>query len=106
MTNPPTNLPAYETPEQLIELISHLMSEAEIMLAAPVTGPAGERLVESKSRLELAQNRMIRLCDDAHQAIVEGIEATDEAIRARPYESLVVALGVGLLVGAWLRSGH
>jgi ElaB/YqjD/DUF883 family membrane-anchored ribosome-binding protein len=39
----------------------------------------------------------------AKEKVVAGARRTDETIRSHPYESLAVALGVGVLVGALIR---
>ena len=41
--------------------------------------------------------------DRGERKVVAGARATDETIRAHPYESLAIALGVGVLLGALIR---
>lgn len=92
-----------ETPEQLIEHISQLMSEAEAMLAGPVSEAAGNKISEIKSRLSTVQERLSDMYDGARKKVVAGAKYTDQTIRAHPYESLAVALGIGVLIGAFIR---
>lgn len=92
-----------ESPEQLIEHISQLMSEAEAMLAGPVAEGAGDKITAIKERLSDAQERLTGLYTSARKKVVAGAKYTDEAIRSHPYESLAIALGVGVLLGALLR---
>lgn len=93
----------YETPEEIAAHISRLMSEAEAMLAGPVAASAGDKLDEIKSRFAEAQERVTELYGVARKKVAAGAKATDETIRAHPYESLAIALGVGVLLGALIR---
>jgi ElaB/YqjD/DUF883 family membrane-anchored ribosome-binding protein len=95
-----------ETPEQLIEHISQLMAEAEAMLAGPVSEAATSRISEIKSRLESAQEKLVDIYGSARRKVVAGAKYTDQAIRSHPYESLAIALGVGVLLGALLRRNN
>jgi ElaB/YqjD/DUF883 family membrane-anchored ribosome-binding protein len=101
---------AAETPEQIIEHISRLMAEAEAMIAGPVTEKAGGKLTDLKERLASARDRLNEAYSSARetlgdaytqtrQTVVAGAKRTDEAIRDNPYQSLAVALGVGVLLG-------
>ena len=92
-----------ETPEELIAHITRLMSEAEAMIAGPVTEQAAPKLAEIKDRLEGARRQLNEFYDQARQKVVEGARYTDEAIRSHPYQSLAIALGVGVLIGALIR---
>ena len=106
-----------ETPEQLIEHISRLMAEAEAMLAGPHTEQASGKLANIKERLEAAREQLSDVYDRARDSlsdaygrarkgVVEGAKYTDQTIRAHPYESLAVALGVGVLIGALIRRSN
>lgn len=92
-----------ETPEQLIHHISEMMAEAEAMLAGPVPAEEGGRISEMKSRLESAQAKLADIYGTARRRIVDSARATDQTIRSHPYESLAIALGVGVLIGALLQ---
>jgi ElaB/YqjD/DUF883 family membrane-anchored ribosome-binding protein len=100
-----------ETPEQLIEHISRLMAEAEAMIAGPVAEQSGTKLASIKERLELARQQLTQVYGRARDSltdvygrartnVVAGAKYTDETIRTHPYQSLAVALGVGVLLGA------
>lgn len=100
-----------ETPEQLIEHISRLMSEAEAMIAGPVTEQTGTALAGIKDRLESARDQLSNAYgraregisdayDKTRKGVVAGAKYTDQTIREYPYQSLAVALGVGVLIGA------
>ncbi len=95
-----------ETPEQLIEHISRLMAEAEAMITGPVTEQAGGRLAEIRERLETARDRLTEAYGQARKKVVAGAKYTDEAIRTHPYQSLAIALGIGVLIGALIRRNN
>lgn len=99
-----------ETPEQLIEHISRLMSEAEAMIAGPHTERATDRLAGIKDRLETARTQLSDVYDRAREQltdaygrarknVVAGAKYTDDTIRTHPYESIGIALAVGVVVG-------
>lgn len=88
-----------ETPEQLIEHINRLMAEAEAMIAGPVTDAAQGRLADLKDRLESARDKVTHAYKAARNGVVAGAKYTDTQIRQHPYQSLGIALGVGVLLG-------
>ena len=90
---------ASETPDQLIEHISRLMGEAEAMLAGPVAEQAQSKLTDIKNRLEDARERLGDVYTSARKNVIAGAKYTDETIRANPYQSVGIALGVGVLLG-------
>src|SRR3954470_3200202 len=93
----------HDSPEQLIERISTLMGEAEALLAGPVSDQASEKFGDIRARLEAVQTRLVDFYGDARKKVVTGAKATDATIRTHPYESLAIALGVGVLIGALIR---
>lgn len=95
-----------ETPEQLIEHISRLMAEAEAMIAGPVPDQSPGRMADIRERLESARERLNRVYASARQNVAAGARYTDETIRAYPYQSLGIALGVGLLLGVLIGRGR
>lgn len=97
---------ATETPEEIAEHISRLMTEAEALLAGPVATRANEKLSELRARFEQLQSKAASAYGEARQKVVAGARATDETIRSHPYESLAIALGIGVLLGALIRRGN
>jgi ElaB/YqjD/DUF883 family membrane-anchored ribosome-binding protein len=106
-----------ETPEQLIEHISRLMAEAEAMIAGPHTEQADGKLAGIRERLEAAREQLADVYGRAREQItdaygrarggvVAGAKYTDESIRSHPYQSLAIALGVGVLIGALIRRSN
>lgn len=94
---------AAKSPEELVEQISHLMSEAEAMLIEPVSEQVSSKISSMKARLHDAQERLADIYGSARKKVVQGAKYTDETIRSHPYESIAVALGIGVLLGALIR---
>jgi len=92
-----------ETPEEIVEHIGRLMAEAEALLVGPVSERASERMHELRSRFENLQAKATEAYGDARKRVIAGAKMTDETIRTHPYESLAIALGVGVLLGALIR---
>jgi ElaB/YqjD/DUF883 family membrane-anchored ribosome-binding protein len=91
------------TPEEIVEQISRLMSEAEALLVGPIADRSGEKMNDLRSRFSALQERAGDLYGSARRKVIAGARAADTTIRSHPYESLAVALGVGVLLGALIR---
>jgi len=92
-----------ESPEQLAENLRALIAEAEKALTAGVSEHAEGQLADLHDRLESARERISTLYADARTKVTAGAKQADTTIRSHPYESLAIALGVGVLLGAVLR---
>jgi ElaB/YqjD/DUF883 family membrane-anchored ribosome-binding protein len=87
------------TPKELLTELQALVSEAETMMADSLSEHSTEALGNLRARFGAAQERMGELYEGAKKRVVAGAKCTDTAIRENPYQSMVVALGVGVLVG-------
>lgn len=92
-----------ETPQQLLDDLRHLVSEAEQLIGGAVSEQASEKMEALRARFAQAQERFGELYTDARKRVVAGAQTTDAAIRAHPYETLAIALGIGVLLGMLLR---
>lgn len=95
-----------KTTETLIQNIQKLMDEVEAAVAK--SGDAadkglGHKLDALQDRLSHATDRVRGFYASARKQVSAGAQRTDETIRSHPYESLAVALGVGVLLGVVLR---
>jgi ElaB/YqjD/DUF883 family membrane-anchored ribosome-binding protein len=86
--------------EALIANITQLMNEAEQMLCDSTSQHAEEQIEVLRVRYDNLQTHLASFCAFAGRALADRSRRTDRAIRAHPYESLAIALGVGMLVGA------
>ena len=86
------------TAEKLITDLKVLARDAEDLLKATASH-AGDRLGEVRTRLAEALESAKANCHRLEAKAIAGAKAADHAIREHPYESLGLALGMGLLVG-------
>lgn len=89
-----------QTPKELLSQLQALMAEVETLMTASLAEQSDETLTNLRERFGAAQQRFADLYAGAKKKVVAGAKYTDAAIRENPYQSLVVALGVGVLVGA------
>lgn len=87
--------------EKVIEDLNALVRDAEELLKA-TAGHGGEHAMAARARLaatiESAKKTSLRLKDTT----LATARATDRIIRAHPYQSAGLALGLGLVVGILL----
>lgn len=93
------NKDTVHTPKELLTELQSLVAEAETMMTDSLTEHSTEALSNLRARFGAAQERMGELYDGAKKKVVAGAKYTDTAIRENPYQSLAIALGVGVLVG-------
>jgi len=101
-----THTASSQTAEELIQNIQKLMAEVESVIATggeAVTDGATSRLAMLQDRFSAASEAVQGYYRTAKKKVTAGAQAADETIRSHPYESLAVALGVGVLLGALLR---
>ncbi|KAB2671604.1 MAG: DUF883 domain-containing protein [Verrucomicrobia bacterium] len=86
-----------------------LVRDTEELLAA-TADQAGDKVKELRKRLtaalESAKDTAVDLEERAIESVKEGARSTDRVIRDHPYESIGIALGVGLLLGVVLTRGN
>ncbi len=87
------------TPKELLAELQALVSEAETMMVDSVTEHSSDAINNLRERFSAAQERFSELYDGAKRKVVAGAKYTDTAIRENPYQSMAIALGVGVLVG-------
>ncbi len=93
---------ASPAPQALLEDLRSLVAEAEKMMGDTLTEHSEDAISALRERFDAAQERLGELYAGARKKVVAGAKCTDEAIRANPYQSLAIVLGVGLLVGVLL----
>lgn len=77
--------------EQLVEDAQALLSDTAHI--------AEEKVMEARKRLLDAVEEGKILLGNMKDRAVAGAKATDKTIRSHPYQTIGIALGVGLLVG-------
>lgn len=97
---------AIDSPEELVANLRALLSEAEKLVGESAGEYASDRLTALQERLQAAQERVQELYGVARDKVAYGARQTDKTIRAHPYESLAIALGIGVLLGALIRRSN
>ena len=84
--------------ERLVTDLKRVVRDSEELLQA-TAGAVGDRAHQVRERLSDALESAKRTCRKLEEKAIEGAKATDKVIRDHPYQSIGVALGVGLLIG-------
>jgi len=84
--------------EKLMSDLKTVIRDAEAILQA-TAGQAGEKMGELRARLSSALEAVKTTSHRLEENTIAGAKAVDKTIREHPYESIGVALGIGLLVG-------
>lgn len=95
-----------ESPEQMVSHLRSLLTEAEGLVGHSASEYVGEKAEALRERFSAAQERLSELYDVTREKVADGAKATDKTIRAHPYETMAIALGVGVLIGALLRRNN
>ena len=94
-----------QTPEDVLNELRALVAEAERMLGEQPRGGCDcdiNMAAALRERFEAAQARCAELYAGTKQKVIAGAKRTDETIRENPYQSIAIAVGVGLLAGVLL----
>jgi ElaB/YqjD/DUF883 family membrane-anchored ribosome-binding protein len=78
------------------------VQDAEKLLANSTDEHSHETMEALRERLAAAQDRLGEIYTGARDKLASGARRTDEAIRDHPYEVLVAAVGIGVLIGLLL----
>ena len=83
-----------------------LATDAEALLRA-TADDASEAVKDARARLRDTIENARRTCshwkEQGLETLQDAAEKTDETIRSHPYESIGIALGIGLILGGLLR---
>ena len=89
--------------DELISDITQLMDEAEQMLVESTSHHAEPQVELLRSQFPPEKENVgacfAALCSSANHALSDGARRADRAIRQNPYQSLLIALGAGLVWG-------
>ena len=88
--------------ERVMADLKTLVRDSEDLLKA-TAGDVSEKAKEARARVSSALERARASCDDLQEQTIASAKAAakkaDAVIRTHPYESIGVALGIGLLIG-------
>jgi ElaB/YqjD/DUF883 family membrane-anchored ribosome-binding protein len=89
----------YRANKRLATDLKLVMRDAEDLLKA-TAGAAGDKVGKIRHHLASTLESAKTTCGRFQDKTVQAAKATNRTIRAHPYESLGIALGTGLVVGA------
>jgi len=75
-----------------------LAEDARALMAA-TADVAGEKVSDARKRLAAALENGKEVYGRARDKAIEGVRATDQAVRGHPYQPIGIALGVGMVIG-------
>lgn len=83
-----------------------LAADAEVLLRV-TADDASDKAKDARARVAAALEKAKATCSDLQERSVEtakeAVKKADDTVRAHPYESIGIAFGLGLLLGALLR---
>jgi len=88
-----------ETPDDILNELRALVGEAEKILEGTADENRELSCASLRERYEAARERLADHYERARQKAIAGAKFTDQAIRENPYQSLAIAVGVGVLAG-------
>ena len=75
-----------------------LAEDARALMAA-TADVAGDKVVEARKRLAAALDSGKQIFGRVREKTVESAKAADQVVRENPYQSLVIAVGVAVVIG-------
>jgi ElaB/YqjD/DUF883 family membrane-anchored ribosome-binding protein len=92
--------------DRVLADLKTLASDSEALLRATASD-VSEKAKEARARLTAALEKAKASCEDLQargmESAREVAHKADVAVRAHPYESIAIAFGVGVLLGALLK---
>jgi ElaB/YqjD/DUF883 family membrane-anchored ribosome-binding protein len=93
------NKDAAHTPKELLAELKTLVAEAETMMGDSLSEHTADAISNLRDRFSAAHERFSEMYDNTKKKVVAGAKYTDSTIRENPYQSIAVALGIGVLLG-------
>jgi ElaB/YqjD/DUF883 family membrane-anchored ribosome-binding protein len=84
--------------DRLVTDLKRIVRDSEDLLHT-TKDAVGDKAGEVRKRLTDALDTAKRTCRELEGKALEGAKAADSTIRERPYQSLGIAFGIGLLIG-------
>lgn len=96
------NREAAVTKEKLAEDLRAVISDAEELLRV-TAGQAGEKFTATRQKVQDSLQRARAELSDVEEVLVDqgkqAARATDEYVRAHPWQSVGIAAGIGVIIG-------
>jgi len=81
--------------------MGQLADDARALMTA-TADVAGEKVADARKRLAAALDSAKDMAGRVRDRAVEGARMADETVREHPYQAIVIALGVGAIMGCLL----
>ena len=91
----------YETPDALRH-DGHTLAEDARELVNATSDVADEKITRARERLAAALERGKQRYVQLHDKAMEDVKLADQTVRTHPYETLLVAFGLGAVFGCLL----
>lgn len=91
-----------QSARELVENLREMIDEAEEMIVRTASHQMDETVEELRENLQEKLDRLKASYQQAEDRVVNTATAADQAIREKPYQSLGIAAGIGILVGLFL----
>jgi len=85
--------------DKVVDDLKTLGHDADTLVKA-TAGDAKDQACELRQQIGKAMDSARRTCERTEEKVRRGIKATDELVREKPYQSIGLAFGVGLIIGA------
>jgi ElaB/YqjD/DUF883 family membrane-anchored ribosome-binding protein len=99
VTSPPS-------PRELVETLKEMIEEAESMIIHTATHQVDETVEELREQLQEKIDHLKATYQQAEERVIGVAAATDNTIRQKPYQSLGLAAGIGVIIGLLLNRRH
>jgi len=88
----------YETPDAVVHDFRTLLDDARSLIVA-TSESTDEKVNAARRRLETALQNGRGIFSELQEHARESLDSADACVRRHPYETLMIALGVGALFG-------
>lgn len=99
MKDDPESAPS---PRELVENLREMIDEAEKMIVDTASHQMDETVEELREQLQEKLDHLKDRYQHAEDRVASAAAAADHAIREKPYQSLGIAAGIGLIAGLLL----
>lgn len=91
-----------ESVRRLVESLRAMISEAEETVVQTASDQMDEAVEHLRVRVQKRLDDFKENYQQAEDRVADMASAVDRTIREKPYQSLGIAAGIGVLVGFWL----
>lgn len=94
------------SPRELVENLRDMIDEAERMIVETASAQVDETVGELREQLQEKLDQLKASYQNAEERVLSTASAADQVIRQKPYQTLGLAVGVGVVLGLLLNRKH